>query len=114
MMPTKPGRLLSVMLVCAIPALSGCNQSSLRINPDFGSAVRQDLAAQIADPDAHYEGTPAPGSSGARVGLAQKRYDSNTVVQPSTTTASSRASVGSNADNGGSGGGAGVGMGATP
>ena len=114
MTPTKPGRLLSVMLVCAIAALSGCTQSSLRINPDFGSAVRQDLAAQIADPDAHYEGTPAPGSSGARVGLAQKRYDSNTVVQPSTTTASSRASVGSNADNGGSGGGAGVGMGATP
>ena len=114
MMPTKPGRLLSVMLVCAIPALSGCNQSSLRINPDFGRAVRQDVAAQIADPDAHYEGTPAPGSSGPRVGLAQKRYDSNTVVQPSTTTASSRTSVGGSADNGG-GGGAGAGMaGVTP
>jgi len=102
------------MLVCAIAALSGCTQSSLRINPDFGSAVRQDVAAQIADPDAHYEGTPAPGSSGPRVGLAQKRYDSNTVVQPSTTTASSRTSVGGSADNGG-GGGAGAGMaGVTP
>ena len=109
-MPMKTGRLLSAILLCAVPVLSGCNQSSLRLSPDFGSAVRQDLAAQIADPDAHYEGTPAPGSGGARVGLAQKRYDTNTVIQPSTTTASSRSSVGGNADNGGGGAGAGAGM----
>jgi hypothetical protein len=110
MIPTKTGRTAFVMVLCLAPALSACAQSSLRLNPDFGNAVRQDLAAQIADPDAHYEGTPAPGSAGTRVGLAQKRYDANQVIQPSSTTASSRASIG-NADNGaGGGGGAGVGM----
>lgn len=70
-------------------ALSGCVQSNLRINPDFGRAVRQDEAAQIADPDAHYLGTPAPGSNGQRVGLAQKRYDKNQVIQPTQLGASS-------------------------
>lgn len=64
-------------------ALAGCTQSSLRINNDFGQAVRQDLAAQIADPDAHYAGTVAPGGGGARVELAQRRYELNKVIQPS-------------------------------
>lgn len=90
--------------------LSACTQSSLRISPDFGNAVRQDVAAQIADPDAQYEGSPAPGSSGARVELAQKRYDKNQVVQPSAVTASGAGSIG-RADNGaGSGGGVSAGV----
>ena len=118
MISTKIFRATLVLTACLAPALSACTQSSLRINPDFGYAVHQDAAAQIADPDAHYEGTPAPGSSGPRVGLAQKRYDSNTVIPPSSTTASSSRSIG-NADNGapgGAGSGAGVGMsgGASP
>jgi hypothetical protein len=96
------------------PLLSACTQSSLRISPDFGNAVHQDIAAQIADPDAHYEGTPAPGSNGPRVGLAQKRYDTNQVIQPSATTASSRST--GPVDNGGNSGvsaptGAGTGVG---
>jgi hypothetical protein len=110
MISTKTGRAAFVLVLCTVPALSACTQSSLRLNPDFGNAVRQDLAAQIADPDAHYEGTPAPGSAGTRVGLAQKRYNTGTVIQPSSTTASSPASIG-NAENGaGAGAGAGVGM----
>ncbi len=109
MISTKTGRAALVTVLCLAPALSACQESSLRLNPDFGNAVHQDLAAQIADPDAHYEGTPAPGSAGRRVGLAQKRYDTNQVVQPSTTTASSGSMGGS--DNGTSGGvGAGVGV----
>jgi hypothetical protein len=68
--------------------LAGCAQSVVRLSPDFGQAVRQDTAAQIADPDAKYDGTTAPGSNGARVDLAQKRYEKNQVVQPSTATAS--------------------------
>lgn len=77
------------MTVClSVLALAGCTQSTLRISPDFGSAIRQDQAAQIADPDARYVGTPAPGSKGQRVGLAQKRYDSNQVIQPLDVTAS--------------------------
>ncbi len=83
--------------------LSACTQSKLRMSPDFGNAVNQDLAAQIADPDAHYAGTPAPGSNGARVGLAQKRYETNQVIPPSSITASGAASVG-HADNGAGGG----------
>jgi hypothetical protein len=89
----------TVLALLALAGLAGCNQSSLRISPDFGNAVMQDTAAQIADPDAHYAGTPAPGSDGGRVGLAQQRYHDNAVTQPSTTTASSGASIG-RADNG--------------
>ena len=88
MISTKTARAALVMVICA--ALSACTQSSLRISPDFGNAVNQDMVAQIADPDAHYEGVPAPGSSPARVGLAQKRYNANQVIQPSSTTASSK------------------------
>jgi hypothetical protein len=105
-------RAALVFAVCLSPALSGCAQSSLRISPDFGNAVNQDLVAQIADPDAHYAGTPAPGSSGTRVGLAQKRYDTNQVIQPATTTASGAGSIG-RAENGASGG-MGVSAGAGP
>ena len=119
MIATTTGRAALVVALCLMPLLSACNQSSLRVSPDFGNAVNQDLAAQIADPDARYEGTLAPGSSGVRVGLAQKRYDTGQVIQPSSTTASSAGSIG-NADNGANGGagsgstgasaGAGVGM----
>jgi hypothetical protein len=96
------GRVAIVAAACLAPLLSGCMQSSLRISPDFGNAVNQDMAAQIADPDAHYAGTPAPGSSGLRVDLAQKRYDTGQVIQPSSTTASNGAA--GNADNGANGG----------
>jgi hypothetical protein len=106
MMTTKTVRAALVMAICIAPALSACAQSSLRISPDFGSAVRQDVAAQIADPDAHYEGVPAPGSASARVGLAQKRYNANQVIQPASTTASSKTLGG--IENGAGGG---VGMG---
>ena len=97
----------AALLIATGFALSACAQSSLRINPDFGSAVSTDVAAQIADPDAHYEGTPAPGTAGRRVGLAQDRYDANRVIQPSSTTASSSHSIG-NADNGSGGGDSGM------
>lgn len=107
MMTTKTARAALVMTLLVTPALSACTQSSLRISPDFGSAVRQDVAAQIADPDAHYEGVPQPGSASARVDLAQRRYNANQVVQPASTTASSK-TLGGAVDNGGGGG---VGMG---
>jgi hypothetical protein len=96
----KPAHI--AMTVCLVGGigLSACTaQSEMRISPDFGDALRQDLAAQIADPDAHYLGTPAPGSSGARVGLAQQRYQKNNVIQPASVTASGTASIGT-VDNG--------------
>lgn len=103
-------RLMLPALACL--TLCACTQSSLRLQPDFGNAVAQDQAAQIADPDARYKGMPAPGSDGARVGLAQQRYQQNTVIQPSSVTASGSASIGK-ADNGGGGGAPGTGSSAS-
>ena len=109
-------KILTVRLALAagaVVSLAACTQSDLRLSSDFGDAVREDVAGQIADPDAHYAGIPAPGSNGPRVGLAQTRYEKNDVIQPTTTTASSERSIG-NAENGAqpsSGGSAGVGMG---
>ena len=80
-------RRLAACIVARL-ALSACTQSPLRTSPDFGDAVTLDQRAQIADPDARYAGSPAPGSNGQRVGLAQKRYDKNEVIPPSATGAS--------------------------
>jgi hypothetical protein len=102
-----------VLIIAAALGLCACAQnpaqSEMRMSPDFGDAVHENLAAQIADPDAHYAGTLAPGASdGARIDLAQTRYQQNQVIQPSSTTASSQRSIG-NADNGSGGAGAGMG-----
>lgn len=106
--------ILPVLLVGAGALLSGCAQSRLRIEDDFGQAVSQDLAAQIANPDAARTEGPAPPSSGARAALAQTRYQHDTVVQPSTIGASGNASgYGSNGSGAGAGGGSGVGEGAS-
>lgn len=103
-----------LFVIAAGLALSACTQSALRLSPDFSNSVRQNVAAQIADPDAHYEGKPAPGSSGPRAALAGARYDANEVIPPSAITASSNRSIG-NADNGygGSSPGAGSSVGAS-
>lgn len=107
MISARASRL--TIAICACAALAGCTQSKMNLSPDFGRAVRQDIAAQIADPDARYEGKPDPGSNGDRVGLAQKRYQANQVIPPTSTTASGRADNGGGG-GAGAGGGAGVGM----
>jgi hypothetical protein len=85
--------------VCGLALLGGCTQSQLHLSDDYGRAFQENMLAQIADPDAHYRGIPAPGADGARVGLAQQRYQKNMVIQPTSITASSGAAVG-NAPNG--------------
>jgi type IV pilus biogenesis protein CpaD/CtpE len=76
---------------------------------DFGRAVQEDLAAQIADPDAAYKGPPPP-SSGERAQLAQKRYQNDNVVQPvGASTLQSAQAGGAGGGSGGSGGGGGGG-----
>ena len=87
MRPMRSVALLPILL------LGGCAQPELDMSPDFGVALRQDLAAQIADPDAHYTGIPAPGADGARAALAQTRYQKNDVIQPATMTASGNAAT---------------------
>ncbi|HEY3696563.1 hypothetical protein [Phenylobacterium sp.] len=82
-------RCKAAALAAAIAGLGLTGCAAQHLSPDFGVAVRQDLAAQVADPDARYTGDPAPGSSGARVGLAQKRYQSGTVIAPVAASAAS-------------------------
>jgi hypothetical protein len=67
---------------------------------DFGRSVREDFAAQIADPDASYKGPPPP-SSGERAQIAQQRYGTDTVKQPPSTSSTSGST------GGGGGGGTG-------
>ena len=83
-------RLPKMLLISLVlgPALTGCLVSQPHLSSDFGSAVRQDVVAQIADPDARYKGVPAPGSDGARVGSAQERYRTGKVTPPAATGAS--------------------------
>jgi hypothetical protein len=96
----------AVTLLAAGMGLSGCAVSRLHIGDDFGVAVRQNLAAQVADPDARYKGLPAPGANGLRADQAQGRYDSGQVIEPASTSTST-VSVGGG-QGGGSGGGAGA------
>ena len=80
----------AAVLALAGASLSGCAYSYPHLSSDFGALVRQDEVAQIADPEAHYKGDPAPGSNGARVGLAQERYRTGKVIPPSPIGTSMR------------------------
>jgi hypothetical protein len=98
-MPTLSARsaAFAAALLGAATLLSAC-ETQLRDAPDFGEAVRQDVAAQIADPDARYAGAPAPGSNGARAAAAQDRYAHGKVTPPPVMTTSQ---VGGSAASGG-------------
>ena len=74
---------LAALALCGCEALP--NQAH-RTDPEFGRALRQNLAAQVADPAPSYEYAEQPASSGPRTAQAQKRYDTGTVTQPSTET----------------------------
>lgn len=75
-------KTLAILALTA--SLGGCIQAPGHIDPNFGYAVRQDIVAQIADPDARYQRTRNPASSGERAALAQKRYAKGQVVQPAS------------------------------
>jgi type IV pilus biogenesis protein CpaD/CtpE len=77
------------VLTLAAAALSGCAVSSTHISSDYGRAVRQDVAAQIADPDAKYKGDPAPASNGLRSAVAQGKYEHGQVTPPASSSTSS-------------------------
>jgi hypothetical protein len=72
-----------IFLCIGAMLISGCGHVT-RLSPDFGVAIRQDLAAQIADPEPRYVGTPTPGSNGPRTSLSQRRYQANEVLPPAT------------------------------
>jgi hypothetical protein len=95
----KTWRWMAALL--AAGALAGC-ESQFRISPDYGVALRQDVAAQTADPDAKYTGDPQPGANAERAQLAQQHYVTDKVVQP---TSMGTGSVGGGSGGGGSSGG---------
>lgn len=74
--------------------LTGCVQAQENLQADFGAAVRQTVAAQTADPDAHYKRVEQPASSGTRTSLAQDRYNKGKVLQPAQTNTSTAVSGG--------------------
>ena len=97
------------LLIAALGAgalLSGCTADGQLKDDmgsaDFGRSVREDMAAQIADPDAAYKGPPPP-SSGERAQIAQQRYATDSVKQPVSV------STGGSGGGGGGGGGGGTG-----
>lgn len=88
-MPSLTARFAAgAAIVGAGLLLASCEESRLRLSPDFGVAVSQDVAGQVADPDAQYAGVPTPASNGLRVGLAQTRYNADKVIQPASTSTS--------------------------
>jgi hypothetical protein len=62
---------------CADERALDAQYSSLHM----GQAYREDMAAQIADPDVAYKGPPPP-SSGERAQAATDRYKNDKVIQP--------------------------------
>ena len=64
--------------------LSACVQATT-VDPEFGVALRQNIAAQVADPAPRYERTAPPASDGPRTALAQQRYEKGDVIQPAAT-----------------------------
>ena len=106
-MAFKSGLLLSALIGAGM-LMSGCAegdkrqlQADLHQADDFGRAVREDLAAQIVDPDAPGKATPPP-SDGQRANLAATRYQKDSVIKPQG--ASTTSGVDSGSSGGGSGG----------
>lgn len=98
----KSGLLLAALAGVGLIAAGCADEKQLTENmhaSDFGRAVQEDFAAQIADPDAAYKGPPPP-SNGERAALAQTRYATDKVTKP---VSASTLSI--NAGSGGGGGG---------
>ena len=90
--------LSTVAAAAAALALGGC--ASPHLSADFGQAVRQNIAAQVANPDAKFAGTMAPGSNGARVAAAQDRYVKGKVIAPSNQVAATSIAAAPSAPSG--------------
>jgi hypothetical protein len=76
--------LIPGIAIVASAGLSGCVVSQIHISDDFGAAARQNVVAQIAEPDRRYLGPPPP-SNGARAVLAQVRYRHGLTIPPVAT-----------------------------
>ena len=105
----RTGLLLAALAGVGVIAASCADEKQLNEDmhsSDFGRAVQEDMAAQIADPDATYKGPP-PASSGEQAALAQTRYATDKVTKPVSVNTQSTGSGGGGGGGGGSGGGGG-------
>jgi type IV pilus biogenesis protein CpaD/CtpE len=96
-------------LTCLLPLLGACSGTAVTANegqsaPQFGDAVRRNVAAQTINPDAPVSGEPIT-MDGQRAALAQDRYTKGKVIAP--------ADVGSTSGSGGGSGGSGSGGGSS-
>jgi len=79
-----PSTSLIAVLAIAGAVLSGCatahgpkttaQDASDKQFDTFGRAVRQDIVAQIADPDPAWKASPAPGTNGKRLAGTMSTY----------------------------------------
>jgi uncharacterized membrane protein YgcG len=110
---TRTGLLMAALAGVGVIA-AGCADEKQLANDmgsaDFGRAVHEDLAAQIADPDAVYKGPPPP-SSGQRADLAQTRYQADKVTPPASVSTGGGGGGGGSSGGGGGGGSSGGGGG---
>jgi len=86
---------MSVLRGCTLGAvfaagslLAGCVSPQHSLEPDFGRAVRNDIVAQVAEPEPRYDRTVEPASNGMRSAAANRRYESGQVIQPQVQSTS--------------------------
>ena len=94
-------------LICSLPLIGACTDNDIgasegRTAPQFGNAVKGNIAAQIVNPNAPADGGPLT-MNGQRAAAAQDRYAKGQVIKPEEVGVSN--GTGSGGDSGGSGGG---------
>jgi type IV pilus biogenesis protein CpaD/CtpE len=81
--------LIRLTAVGAIAALAGaCTTAQKPLASNWGSAMRQTIAAQTADPEPQYTRELEPASDGQRAADASKRYKTGKPTAPVTQTTS--------------------------
>jgi type IV pilus biogenesis protein CpaD/CtpE len=90
----KAGFALAALIAAGGP-LAGCAEDQAHAAKEdlrsadqyeeFGHAVREDIAAQIAYPEPHWTGPPPP-TDGKRMELAARRYQSDSVIKTEIAT----------------------------
>lgn len=89
-----------MIILAAGLATAGCATDA-----GLGNAVRQNIAAQVIDPDPQHRGTPMEAGSGDRAALAMRRYRQGRVLEPKPTGGAQPFQVGGQGSGAGGGGG---------
>jgi len=72
--------LVATSGACAL--LAGCLDPQRPMSPDYAMAVRSNIAASTADPEARYQREIEPASDGDRINAANERYEKGQVIVP--------------------------------